>query len=110
VEEDEEEDAGPYIGGYRDLEEFDLRLKQADLQSAGMRFGRLQDWTPQQVAEAAERVGLGRFSEVIVAGGLDGRVVQLITEEDLRQGLGITAFGDVKRLMLFFVELRTSCR
>lgn len=39
---------------------------------------------------------------------VDGRVAQIIGEEEIMNELGVVTFGDRKRLLLFFEELRSS--
>jgi len=89
---------------WRALRDFDRRLEREELVSVSKTP--VFTWSPVDVADAASRVGLGKFRSLIISSGLDGRVVGVITEQDLLQELGVKRFGDRKRLMLFLSELR----
>jgi hypothetical protein len=92
---------------FEDLEDFDRRLR--DLGSdPTVSYRPLAQWTPEDVAAAAQAVGLGRFCDMIVMQRVDGAVAAVVTEAELKDELGVTVFGDRKRLMALFQELRTT--
>lgn len=114
-----------------ELMNFDFRLKEGTKQISKKS---LEKWTYNDVALAAEIAGLDSyFIDLVLANRLDGRVIKVISDkvrssmhhltqysrkivsklpyqslsfQELRTELGVEAFGDRKRFMIFVEDLR----
>eukprot|EP00980_Cylindrotheca_fusiformis_P010868 scaffold2466_cov120-Cylindrotheca_fusiformis.AAC.4 len=56
-----------------------------------------QEWTPQDVAGFLRKSGLGDYSEVFLKHKISGRLIHLLTENDLKD-MGINIVGDRLRI------------
>jgi len=71
------------------------------------------DWTPQELADAVAKAGMGDYREVIIAHKITGKIAHLLSDSDLKD-MGIVRVGDRIRfrqmLMTFSRKARFKVR
>ena len=66
----------------------------------------LTDWNFQDVGTWLDRIYLNEYKDIFIQSKIDGDMLVLLTEDDVKQGLQITNFMHRKRLMAALEKFR----
>ncbi|CAM6090327.1 unnamed protein product [Calypogeia fissa] len=89
----------------KELEEFDILLARSTNASTSIP-GPPSDWSVGDTAQWLAQQGFARYASSFVDNDIDGAILLLLTEEDLRDELGIQSLGDRKKLIQVIQRLR----